>query len=588
MKSLREQLEGAVTAALTAVVGPEGAEIDPVVRPTGDPRFGDYQSNVALGLAKRLGRKPREVAEALVRALQLDGLCEPPEIAGPGFINFRIRPAYLAEQLREIQADPRLGVPRAERPQRIIVDFSSPNLAKEMHIGHLRTTVVGDTLARVLEFLGHDVLRLNHVGDWGTQFGMLLQYVRESHPEVLEDPEKFRVDDLETFYVQARRRFDEDPQFAEAARRAVVDLQGGEPVARRLWEAFVHESLRHAHELYRRMDIRLEDRGESFYNAMLPGVVEDLRRIGLAVEDQGAVCVFLDRWKNKEGGVFAQIIRKSDGGYMYATTDLAAVRHRIREEKADRVIYVTDLRQADHFQQFFETARKAGWAPPEVSLEHVGYGMILDKEGRVFKTKAGGTVKLRDVLDEAEARAAAIIEEDSERRRDLTAEQKREIARVVGIGAVKYADLSHNPASDYKFDWDTMLALEGNTAPYLQYAYARVRSIGRKAGIDFERLPADLPLSVEHESEVALAKELLRFSSVVRQVAEELRPHHLPDYLYELSRAFSTFYDRERGVRVIDAEPEGVRLSRLRLCDLTARTLKTGLGLLGIEVLEQM
>lgn len=588
MKSLSQQIEAAVTRALIAVVGPEGAEIDPLVRPTADPKFGDYQSNVALGLAKRLHEKPRVVAEKLVAALDIAEMCEAPEIAGPGFINLRLRPSYLAERLGAAQSDPRLGVPRAEQPQRVIVDFSSPNLAKEMHVGHLRSTIIGDAIARLLEFQGHDVLRLNHVGDWGTQFGMLLEYVRETQPDVLDHPEKFRIDDLESFYRQAKRRFDEDPAFADAARRAVVDLQSGEPVARKLWQVFCQESLRHAHAIYKRLGICVTDRGESFYNPLLPQVVAELQERGMAVESQGAVCVFLEGWKTREGEPLPVIIRKSDGGYNYDTTDLAALKQRAGEEKADRIIYVTDVRQHQHFEMVFSLARQAGWVPEQVSLEHVGFGMVLGPDRRPFKTRDGGTVKLKDLLDEAVQRATAVIEADSERRAAMGEEQKAEIAQAVGLGAVKYSDLSHNLASDYVFDWDTMLAMEGNTAPYMLYAYARIRSIGRRAGVEFDALPADLPLSLEHESEIALAKQLLQFPAVVQQVSEELRPHALTEYLYGLSRAFSTFYDRERGVRVIDAEPENVRLSRLRLCDLTARVLKQGLGLLGIAVVEQM
>jgi len=588
MKSLREQLEEAVGRALVAVVGPDAEGMDPVVRPTQDPKFGDYQSNVALSLTKRLGRKPREIAESLIAALEIDSLCEAPEIAGPGFINFRIRPARLAADLGAVQADPRLGIPPVAQPQRIIVDFSSPNLAKEMHVGHLRSTIIGDTIARLLEFQGHDVLRLNHVGDWGTQFGMLIQHVRETQPEVMAHPETFRIDDLDSFYVAAKREFDSDPEFADRARHAVVDLQSGDETARKLWDAFCRESLRHSHEIYRLLDVRLEDRGESFYNPALPEVVDELLTKGHASEDQGAVCVFVEGWKNREGQPLPMIIRKSDGGFNYDTTDLAALKHRIVEEKADRIVYVTDSRQKQHFDMLFAAGRKAGWVPDPVTLDHVGFGMVLGADRKPFKTRTGGTIKLKSLLEEAAARARTAALSQEERRPELGAEQREDVAQSIGLGAVKYADLSHNVTSDYVFDWDTMLAMEGNTAPYMLYAYARVRSIGRKAGVDFEALPPDLPLVVEHDSEILLAKQLLNFGSVVRQVAVELRPHILTDYLYELSRAFSTFYDRNLGVRVIDAEPESLRLSRLRLCDLTARTLRQGLDLLGIRVVEQM
>jgi arginyl-tRNA synthetase len=589
MKSLREEIESAMRAALRRVLGPEADEVDPVVRPTQDPRFGDYQSNVALGLAKRLGRKPRELAQELVDALEPGGVFQPPELAGPGFINFRIRPGFLAEALGRIQADPRLGLPPVANPQKVVVDFSSPNLAKEMHVGHLRSTIIGDAIARLLEFQGHDVLRLNHVGDWGTQFGMLLQYVRATQPQVLDRPEAFRLDDLEAFYREAKQRFDADPAFADAARRAVVDLQRGDPGALRIWEVFCRESLRHAHEILERLDVEIEDRGESFYNPMLPEVVEDLRRQGLAVESQGAVCVFLEGFTNREGNPQPMIVQKGDGGYNYDTTDLAGIRHRVEQEGAQRIVYVTDIRQRQHFDMVFAAARAAGWAPEaRVSLEHVGFGMVLGEDRRPFKTRTGDTVKLKELLREAEERALAVLEADPSRRAGWSAERKAEVAAVVGIGAVKYSDLSHNLASDYVFDWDTMLAMEGNTAPYMLYAYARIRSIGRRAGIDWDALPADTPLRVEHESEIGLARKLLEFGSVLGQVSAELKPHFLTDYLYELSRAFNTFYDRIHGVRVIDAETAELRASRLRLCDLTARTLRQGIHLLGIRVLEEM
>ncbi len=588
MKSPRKQLEERVSAALVQLLGEAGAAVDPLIRPTQDPRFGDFQSNVAMGLRKQLGGSPREVAARLIAALDVADLCAEPEIAGPGFLNFRILPSFLASQLEQIQGDDRLGAPLAEQPQRVVVDFSSPNLAKEMHVGHIRSTIIGDALARVLEFCGHDVLRLNHVGDWGTPFGMLIQSIRETRPEVLERPDDLRIDDLESFYVDAKRRFDSDPEFAVRARKAVVDLQAGDESALAVWRAFCRESLRHAHEIYERLQVRLTDRGESFYNPVLPGMVEELLQRGLAIESDGAICFFVGNWTNRDGKPLPLMVRKSDGGYNYDTTDLAGVRHRILQEKAVRIIYVTDIRQRQHFDMVFEGARAAGWAGDEVSLEHVGFGMVLGEDRRPFKTRDGGTVKLKALLDEAVTRSREFLEQNAERMAELTDEERTEIAWVVGHAAVKYADLSHNVSSDYIFAWDTMLALEGNTAAYMLYAVARTRSIGRKAGIAFEELPTDLPILVEHESEIGLAKTLLEFPGVVEQVAQQLRPHLLTDYMYALSRAFSTFYDRERGVRVVDVEDEAVRLSRLRLCDLTARTLKTSLSLLGIDCLEKM
>lgn len=590
MPTPRDVIAAAVTRALVAVLGPAGADADPLVRPTQDLRFGDYQSNVALSLARVSGRKPRELAEALVAALSLPA-CDLPEIAGPGFINFRLRPAWLAARVDELLQDVRLGIEPDPQPKRVVVDFSGPNLAKEMHVGHLRSTIIGDCVARILEFLGHDVLRLNHVGDWGTQFGMLVQFVHESQPHVLQHPERFQLDDLEAFYVAAKRRFDEDPDFAAAARRAVVALQQGDPTARRLWEVFCAESLRHAHRIYERLDVRIIDRGESFYNALLPVLAEDLLARGLAREDDGAVCIFVDELRNRDGGPMPLMVRKSDGGYSYDATDLAGVYHRVREERAERIIYVTDVRQRDHFMLVFAAARRAGYAPPEVILEHLGFGMVMGEDRTPFKTREGGTVKLRALLDEAELRAARVLEADDARRSTFSAEERAEIARVVGTGSVKYADLSHNPASDYVFDWDRMLSLTGNTAVYMLYAYARIRSIARRAGEVSDGGPSGeytLPTRLEHPSEIALARQLLEFETAVHEVARELRPHVLTEYLYSLSRTFSTFYDREHGVRVLDAESAAARASRLRLCELTARVLRQGLHLLGIPVLERM
>jgi arginyl-tRNA synthetase len=583
-----DELAARIRAALAAIAGPESADLDPLVRPTQDPRHGDYQTNAALAHARQLGIPPRELAERLVAAADLADICEVPEIAGPGFINFRLRSDYLARQLEGMQADPRLGIPPAAQPLRVVVDFSSPNLAKEMHVGHLRSTIIGDAIARLLEFQGHAVLRLNHLGDWGTQFGMLIEHVRETRPGGIGPPDQFRIDDLEAFYVEAKGRFDQDEEFARAARRAVVDLQSGDPTALALWGEFRRESLRHCHEIYARLGVRIVDRGESYYNERLPGLVEDLLQRGTAVVDQGAVCLFLPGFTGRDETPLPMIVRKTDGAFNYDTTDLAALRQRIVEEKAQRIVYVTDLRQRQHFEMLFVAARVAGWVPPEVQLDHVGFGMVLGADRRPFRTREGDTIKLSRLLDEAEARALAVITDDDARRRVFSREQREEIARAVGLGAVKYFDLKHNVSTDYTFDWDTMLSLDGNTAPYMLYAYARIRSIARRAGIHFEDLPADLPIRLQHPSEVALAKQLLQFGSVLHQATADLRPHHLTEYLYDLSRAFSTFYDRIRGVRVLNAESEELRQSRLRLCDLTARTLQVGLSLLGIEVVEQM
>jgi len=571
------------------------AEVDPQLRRSQDAKFGDYQSNCAMGLAKRLGVKPREVAERIVKALDVGEMCLAPEIAGPGFINLQLRPEFVASRLSAVPAVPaggvdRMGIESADRPTVVAVDMSSPNLAKEMHVGHLRSTVIGDCIARILEFGGHEVHRINHVGDWGTQFGMLLAYLRRTQARVMEQPDTFQIDDLEKFYVQAKSLYDGDGAFAEECRRTVVELQGGDPGVLAVWRAFCAESLRHCHAIYERLGVRLEDRGESYYQSMLAGVVMEFEDRGLAVVSEGAMCVFLEGFTTRDGDPLPMMIRKSDGGYNYDTTDLAAIRHRVFALGARRLIYVVGVPQKQHFEMLFAAARRVGWGD-EVAFEHLAFGSVLGADGRPFKTREGGTVKLKELLDEAVGRARRIVEaglEEGGRRSALSETDMSEIAEAVGLGAIKYFDLSHNLVTDYKFDWDTMLAMEGNTAPYMLYAYARIRSIGRKAGIDFAELSADAPIVLEHDSERRLAKVLLRLAETIDAVACDLRPNVLTDYLYELSKAFSLFYDRRHGVRVIDAEPESLRLSRLRLCDLTARALRLGLGLLGIRTVEQM
>jgi len=596
MQSTLKLLSDRVAAGVAEACDLDPASVDPQVRRSQDPKFGDYQSNCAMKLAKRLGAKPRDLAERMVKALRIEDMCAPPEIAGPGFINFSLKPEFVASRLGEVppagaEDVDRLGIPRSDSPTVVAVDMSSPNLAKEMHVGHLRSTVIGDCIARVLEFSGHEVQRINHVGDWGTQFGMLLAYLRRTEPHVLDRPETFQIDDLEKFYVQAKALYDADAAFADESRRTVVQLQGGDPQVLAVWRAFCHESLRHCHAIYQRLGVRLEDRGESFYQSMLADIVREFREKGLAVVSEGATCVFLEGYITREGDPLPMMIQKSDGGYNYDTTDLAAVRHRVFELGARRLIYVVGVAQKQHFDMLFAAVRKIGWADGGMALEHIAFGNVLGADSRPFKTREGGTVKLKDLLDEAVARARRVVEsgvDEGGKRAELTEAEMDEIADTVGLGAIKYFDLSHNLGSDYKFDWDTMLAMDGNTAPYMLYAYARIRSIGRKAGIDFAELPPDAPIVLEHESEIRLAKTLLRLAETIDGAASDLRPNVLTDYLYELSKAFSFFYDRRHGVRVIDAEPDSLRVSRLRLCDLTARTLKLGLGLLGIRTLEKM
>ncbi|MFH1109555.1 MAG: arginine--tRNA ligase [Planctomycetota bacterium] len=599
MKSILELLSDRVRAALARV----GVEGDPQIQASQDETFGDYQSNAALGLAKKLARKPREVAEAIVEKLEIDDLCERPEIAGPGFINFRLQPSFLARSLQSIATagdldTDRVGLPPTEKPEVIVVDLSSPNLAKEMHVGHLRSTVIGDCVARVLEFQGHTVHRENHVGDWGTQFGMLLAHLRRVRPEVVDRPGELVIRDLESFYIEAKARFDADEKFKEESRETVVALQRGDATTRRIWKAFCDESLRHCHAIYDRLGVRLIDRGESYYNQGMNEVVcrlEKLRDNGRndAVRDSdGALCVFLDGFTTREGQPLPLMVRKSDGGFNYATSDLATILDRVETLKATRIVYVVGLAQKQHFEMLFAAGRKVGWVGPDVRLEHLGFGNMLSKAGTPFKTREGGTVKLKDLLDEAVARARRVVEEqgldETGPRRSFTPQQMDAIAETVGLAAVKYFDLSHSMTSDYRFDLDTMLAMEGNTAPYMLYAYARIRSIGRKAGVDFRELPSDVPILLNHPSEIALAKKLLQFADAIEVVGRELRPNVLTDYLYDLAKAFSRFYDKKLGVRVIDATPESVRTSRLRLCDIAARVLRLGLRLLGIDTIEQM
>ncbi len=569
------------------------------IKPCNDPKFGDYQFNGALPLAKSLKKKPRDIAETLAAAVDLADISEPLEIAGPGFLNLRLTNAFLSTALTSIPAEQndaeydRLGLQFDGETETVVVDMSSPNLAKEMHVGHLRSTVIGESVARILEFAGHTVERVNHVGDWGTQFGMLITHLRDVNPQVINDPDSLAISDLEAFYVEAKKAFDSSKEFADRARQAVVQLQGGDEETLAVWRAFCNESLRHCHAIYDRLDItKLIDRGESFYNEQLAATVQELTDAGMVETSDGAECIFLDDFKNRDGDPLPMIVRKSDGGFNYSATDLAAVRHRLREVGATRLIYVVGIPQQQHFAMLIAAIHKSGWATSSVRLEHLAFGSMLGPDGRPFKTREGGTVKLKNLLEEAVQAARAAIDKrqggDEEGGRALSESQKRSISEAVGLGAVKYADLSHSLTTDYRFDMNKMLSFEGNTAPYMLYAYARIRSIGRKAGIDFDKLPSDAPIEIEHDAEIALAKMITRFPEVINQIVRDLRPNVLTEYLYELSKAFSRFYDRRHGVRVTDAEPESTRTSRLRLCQITARTIKSGLYLLGIDTIEQM
>ena len=584
MYSLLEQLRQHFSQALVNAFGDDYADTDPLVVPAAKPEFGDYQSNIALSLAKELKQKPRDTAQQIVDHLEIDTISHPPEIAGPGFINLRLKASYLESQLQTIAQDSQLGAEKVETPQRVIVDFSSPNIAKEMHVGHLRSTIIGDCIARILEFRGHDVLRLNHVGDWGTQFGMLIAYLREAYPEALTKADALALGDLVTLYREAKKRFDEDEQFQKTAREEVVKLQKGAEDSVRAWKLLCEQSRREFQVIYDLLGVELTERGESFYNPLLTETVQALEEKGLVEEDQGAKCVFLEGFTNKSGERLPLIVQKSDGGYNYATTDLAAIRYRIQQDGAERIIYVTDAGQANHFAQVFQVAKRAGWVPDEVELVHVPFGLVQGEDGKKLKTRSGDTVRLQDLLDEAIARSR----QDLERRfaqegRTESEEFIQKTARVVGISAVKYADLSRNRTSNYVFNYDKMLALQGNTAPYLLYAYVRVQGISRKGGIDLTTL-GNQTISLEDNSELVLAKHILQLSDVIKEVEQDLLPNRLCQYLFELSQTFNQFYDR---CPVLQAE-EPKRTSRLMLADLTARTLKLGLSLLGIEVLERM
>jgi arginyl-tRNA synthetase len=566
--NLKRLLNERLAAALQASLGePAPAVLQQAAR----PEFGDYQANGVMGAAKRTRQNPRALAEAVLANADLGGIADRSEIAGPGFINVTLNDDFLA---RVVEQEPPL-MSLAER-ERVVVDYSSPNLAKEMHVGHLRSTIIGDALARVLEALGHHVVRQNHVGDWGTQFGMLLTFLDESgaNSELLAD--------LEDFYRAAKARFDSDTDFAERSRRTVVGLQRGDPAIREQWQRFIDLSLSHCQELYDRLGVTLtpaDVMAESAYNDDLAQVVRALTEQGLLRESDGARCVFLDEFKGKDGEVLPLIVQKTDGGYLYATTDLAAIRYRADRLQADRVLYLTDARQALHFRQVFAVAQRAGFVRPGMRLEHHPFGAMLGADGKPFKTREGAVVKLTELLDEAEARALAVV---GSKNPDLPEAERREIARVVGIGAVKYADLSKNRGSDYVFDWDQMLSFEGNTAPYLQYAYTRVRSIFRRGGIDENALTGSIVLQAPEEH--ALAVALLRLQETVEQVADDAHPHYLCAYLYELATQFSRFYE---ACPILNAD-EAVRASRLLLCRRTAETLSLGLGLLGIETVERM
>ncbi|BDK36344.1 TPA: arginine--tRNA ligase [Enterobacter hormaechei subsp. steigerwaltii] len=576
--NIQALLSEKVSQALIAAGAP--ADCEPQVRQSAKVQFGDYQANGVMAVAKKLGMPPRQLAEQVLTHLDLTGIASKTEIAGPGFINIFLEPAFLASHVDAALKSDRLGVAQPEA-QTVVVDYSAPNVAKEMHVGHLRSTIIGDAAVRTLEFLGHKVIRANHVGDWGTQFGMLIAYLEKQQQE---NAGEMALADLEGFYREAKKHYDEDEAFAERARSYVVKLQGGDPYFLEMWRKLVDITMSQNQLTYNRLNVTLtrdDVMGESLYNPMLPGIVADLKAKHLAVESEGATVVFFDEYKNKEGEPMGVIVQKKDGGYLYTTTDIACAKYRYETLHADRVLYYIDSRQHQHLMQAWTIVRKAGYVPDSVPLEHHMFGMMLGKDGKPFKTRAGGTVKLSDLLDEALERARRLV---AEKNPDMPADELEKLANAVGIGAVKYADLSKNRTTDYIFDWDNMLAFEGNTAPYMQYAYTRVLSVFRKANID-ESVLANATVSITEDREAQLAARLLQFEETLSVVARDGTPHVMCAYLYDLAGLFSGFYEH---CPILSAESEAVRHSRLKLAQLTAKTLKLGLDTLGIETVERM
>jgi arginyl-tRNA synthetase len=580
--NIRHLLSEKVKAAMLAAGLPENT--NPAVSISSRPQFGDYQANGVMGAAKKLKTNPRELATKVVAELDLSGIANKIELAGPGFINIHLDPAWLSAQLNQVASDGKLGVSQRENPLTVVVDYSAPNLAKEMHVGHLRSTIIGDAVVRCLEFRGDKVIRQNHMGDWGTQFGMLLAHLNDkiASNQIAETA----LADLENFYREAKVRFDDEDGFADRARDYVVKLQGGDKECATLWQQFIDISIDHSEQIYQTLNVTLgrdDIMGESAYNPDLPKVIDKLMAQHIAVEDQGAKVVFIDEMANKDGEPSVFIVQKSGGGYLYATTDLSACRYRSEELKADRIIIFTDARQALHFKQVEIVARKAGLLPEHVAYDHCPFGMMMGKDGKPFKTRTGGTIKLAELLDEAVSRASELIKEKNP---DYSLEQLAQIAGKVGIGAVKFADLSKNRNSDYIFSWDSMLSFEGATAPYLQYAYARIKSIFTKAGIDEDQRIDSQAIQLVQAQEKALGLKLLQLEDVLDAVISECTPNLLCNYLYELASLYMSFYE---ACPILKSDiDEQVKQSRLALCQVIAVTLKQGLDILGIETMERM
>lgn len=583
MKTILERLEQKVHVALQSIYGEALAQQTDLLKPdiaiSKQEQFGHYQCNNPLKLSKALGKNPREIAQSLVSSIT-DGMFQKVDIAGPGFINFSLSSLFLSHEIEQLLKDPHYGVPFPKHKQRIVVDFSQPNIAKELHVGHLRSTIIGDAIARLFEFLGHDVLRLNHIGDWGTQFGMLIAYLKENEPDVLTGKKKVGLSELMDWYRKSKKRFDEDPDFKKRAQSQVVLLQGGDEASLEAWAMICDISRIGFEEIYRLLDVKLIERGESFYNPFLPEVVADLEKRGVAVVSNGAKCVFLEGFITREGEPLPLIIQKSDGGYNYATTDMAALRHRIEVEKADRIIIVTDAGQKLHFEMVTKAAEKAGYLDPKkVRFDHVPFGVVLTPDGKKFKTRSGETLKLIDLIQEAIDKAKEVFKA---RLPEASEEEIEQYATVLGVDALKYADLSSHRIKDYVFSYDRMLRFEGNTAPFLLYAYVRIQGIKRKVGKDINEVIKNGKIQLQHPTEISLAVHVRRFGEVLEKVADDLLPNQLCEYLYELAEKFHAFF---RDCRVEGSEFED---SRLLLCEATGRILKKGLEILGLKTLEKM
>jgi arginyl-tRNA synthetase len=573
----RKEITHSIHCAFGESLSPEEQVAD--IAPCAQEEFGHYQCNSALRLSKILKTNPRLVAQKIIDHFNAS-ICAKVEIAGPGFINFTFSPSFLSDQLQKRLKDPYLGAAIPLKKERIIVEFSSPNIAKELHVGHIRSTIIGDCLARLFEFLGQDVLRLNHLGDWGTQFGMLITYMKDSCPAVLKGEELTDLASLMSWYKAAKKRFDEDPVFKTRAQKEVVHLQAGQKEAIHAWKLICEISRKGFQEIYDLMHVHLIERGESFYNPYLKEVVEELEQKGLVTVSNGAKCVYLEGFQNREGEPLPVIIQKSDGGYNYDTTDLAALRHRVKVEKADRIICVVDAGQSLHFEMIFAIARKAGWFDTsKVQVEHVGFGLVLGADGKKFKTRSGETEKLIDLLTEAVDRARTIL---VERDPAQDPEEREHLAHVLGIGAVKYADLSCLRTKDYTFSYEKMLRFEGNTAVFLLYAYVRIQGIKRKTKADLKQILHSAHIHIQHPSEVSLGLHLCRFGEVLEVMARDLLPNRLTDYLYELAEKFNAFF---RDCRV-EGTPE--EKSRLLLCELSSLILRQGLEILGLETVDRM